>query len=382
MIVVHRGAGMLAPGFGLLFALLINVLTFRIFGFSYYEDHKWPKLTVLVMAGLACLVVGILIKRKRKRDAPLEEQAINSLNPKFKTANLIAFSGPRDHLMYIPLQYWSIVYFGAAIIYVLLGTSATRPLTIVGNSNSHLSAATRDELRDEEAERIARKVKDVVLAHCKDRRGLIQAKEALAAMAAVVGERCMEAAGEIPVRTHDLTPGQRVFSDKVNVLLTGDEALDLAEISAYSVFGTIRDQLGGTKLDNHFPKLEDVFQGFAGGIGKPEDWGKVPLSIPERYWPEKLPLRVAFDTRKKIDAAVQSISPNKARILQVCTLAMVMMFKEERLSDQLDPAVALTLTFETINGIAKTVPMSNKAIDKPTQAMLEAHRQVLRMEPR
>jgi hypothetical protein len=62
MIVIHRGLGMLAPGFGLLFALLINVLMFRIFGFSYYEDHKWPKLSVLVMAGLACLVVGILIK--------------------------------------------------------------------------------------------------------------------------------------------------------------------------------------------------------------------------------------------------------------------------------------------------------------------------------
>ena len=78
MITVHRGAGMLAPGFGLLFALLVNVLTFRIFGFSYYEEHKWPKLSVLIMAGLACLVAGTLIERKRKRDVPLEEQAINA----------------------------------------------------------------------------------------------------------------------------------------------------------------------------------------------------------------------------------------------------------------------------------------------------------------
>ena len=378
MVVIHRGLGILAPGFGLLFALLFNVLTFRIFGFSYYEDHRWPKLSVLVMAGLACLVVGILIKRKRKREAHLEEQAIDSLSSKFPAVKHFAFSGPRDHLMYIPLQYWSIVYFGAAIIYVLVGASATRPPPIVGNSNT----TSAQVVRDEEDERMARQVKEVVLAHTKDKRGLIKSKEALAAMAAVVGERCLDAAGEIPVRTHDLIPGQRVFSDKVNVLLTGDEAVDLASIPARSVFGTIRDQLGGTKLDNHFPKLEDVFQGFAGRIGKPEDWGKVPLSIPERYWPEKLPLRVAFDTRQKIDAAVQSISSNKARILQVCTLAMVMMLKEERLSEPLEPAVALTLTFETINGIAKTVPMSNKAIDKPTQTMLEAQRQVLRMEPR
>jgi hypothetical protein len=124
MFVIHRGAGMLAPGFGLLFAILANVLTYKIFGGSYYEDHTWPKLSVLVLAGLACLVVGLLLKRKRQRDAYLEQQAIDSLNPKFKTANAIAFSGPRDHLMLIPLQYWSIVYFAGAIIYVLVSTSS------------------------------------------------------------------------------------------------------------------------------------------------------------------------------------------------------------------------------------------------------------------
>ena len=55
MIMVHRGAGMLAPGFGLLFALFMNVLTFRVFGGEYYQEHRWPKLTVLIMSGIACL---------------------------------------------------------------------------------------------------------------------------------------------------------------------------------------------------------------------------------------------------------------------------------------------------------------------------------------
>ena len=90
---------MLAPGFGLLFALLANVVTFRIFGGSYYEEHKWPKFSVLIMSGLACLVVGIVIKRKRARDAYMEQQAIDSLSPKHEIENLLAFSGPRDHLM-------------------------------------------------------------------------------------------------------------------------------------------------------------------------------------------------------------------------------------------------------------------------------------------
>lgn len=110
---------MLAPAFGLLFALLMNVLTSRIFDGWYYQEHQWPKLTVLLLSGLACLGVGILIKSKRQRDAHLEQQAIAALSQKHRTANLIAFHGPRDHLMYIPLQYWSIVYLAGAVIYVI-----------------------------------------------------------------------------------------------------------------------------------------------------------------------------------------------------------------------------------------------------------------------
>jgi hypothetical protein len=124
MLVIHRGTGILAPGFGLLFAILANVLTYKIFGGSYYEEHRWPKLSVLLLSGLACLLCGVLIKRKRVRDAYSEQQAIASLSQRHKAANTFAFSGPRDHLMYIPLQYWSIPYFVAAIIYFLLGTSA------------------------------------------------------------------------------------------------------------------------------------------------------------------------------------------------------------------------------------------------------------------
>lgn len=380
MIAVHRGVGMLAPGFGLLFALLVNVLTFKIAGFSYYEEHQWPKLSVLIMAGLACLVAGTLIKKKRKRDAPLEEQAINALGPRSETIKLIAFSGPRDHLMFIPLQYWSIVYFVAAIIY-LVSASASSPSVRVKNDKSYMSLRAAVAERNAEDEHIAQQVKDVVVTYCRDKRGRVDSKEALAAMGAVVGERCLAAAGEIPVRTHDLEPGQRAFSDKINVLLTGDQTTELAAIRADSVFGTIRDQLAGTRYQNHFPLLQDIFRGFAGGISKHE-WGKVPLSAPAKYQPERLPLRVAFDTRQNIDAALQPISSDMARSLHVCTLAMTMMLQDENLAGQLEPAIALTLTFETINGMAKTVPMRDKAIDKPTQAMIEAQHQVLRIEPR
>lgn len=83
-----------------------------------------PKLGVLLMAGLACLVVGLLLKKKRAREAHLEQAVIDSLSPKLGAAKDFLYSGPRDHLMYIPLQYWSIAYFAGAIIYLMLSGSA------------------------------------------------------------------------------------------------------------------------------------------------------------------------------------------------------------------------------------------------------------------
>lgn len=126
MIIVHRGAGALAPLFGLLFALIANVVTYKVFGGSYYEEHRWPKLSVLLMAGLACLVTGVWLKGYRKRTAHRYEQEVASLSQKHKAANELAYHGPKDHLMYIPLQYWCIPYFVGAIIYVMVSSSGAK----------------------------------------------------------------------------------------------------------------------------------------------------------------------------------------------------------------------------------------------------------------
>lgn len=95
----------------------MNIVTIKLFGDSYYQEHSWPKLAVLLLAGISCLVIGTLLKKKRLRDAQKEQDYINSLSQKFDGIKQLAFSGPRDHLMFIPLQYWSIVYFLAALIY-------------------------------------------------------------------------------------------------------------------------------------------------------------------------------------------------------------------------------------------------------------------------
>jgi hypothetical protein len=124
MIIVHRGAGGLAPLFGLLFAVIANVLTYKVFGGSYYEEHRWPKLAVLLTSGLACLLTGIWIKKYRKRTGHMGELSVRSLSEKYHVPSETAASGPQDHLMYIPLQYWCIPYFVGAIIYVVVTASA------------------------------------------------------------------------------------------------------------------------------------------------------------------------------------------------------------------------------------------------------------------
>jgi hypothetical protein len=119
MIHVHRGAGMLVPLLGILAAVLMNVITVKFLGDAYYQEQRWPKLVVLLTAGLWCLIAGLLLKRKRRREATKERDYINSLGSTSEAMKQLAFSGPRDHLMFIPVQYWSLVYLAAAIFYLI-----------------------------------------------------------------------------------------------------------------------------------------------------------------------------------------------------------------------------------------------------------------------
>lgn len=116
MVIVHGGLGILAPGFGLGLALLANVLCYRLLGVVYYEKHMWPKVAVLLLSGVACLVVGVLRKRRTPK---VKKPAGSGLGSGMQALQEPAFDGSRDHLFYIPLQYWSIVYFAAAIIYLI-----------------------------------------------------------------------------------------------------------------------------------------------------------------------------------------------------------------------------------------------------------------------
>ena len=89
-----------------------------------------------------------------------------------------------------------------------------------------------------------------------------------------------------------------MFSDFVNELLCGRPG----NASSNTIFGIVRDRLAGSAYGNQFPDRMEVISGFSKRIGKPDDWGKAPLSLPEAYHPRRLPLRVAFDTRARLMA--------------------------------------------------------------------------------
>jgi hypothetical protein len=205
----------------------------------------------------------------------------------------------------------------------------------------------------------ADRIVDLLIAGLKDPDGRVHAEDLISAAAAIVGERCIEAAGDFDARQHDLPPGSHVFSDAVNDLLAGDVSTNLDDLPRTSVFGTLRDELlpnGYTRFE--FPKVEDVFKAFAAGIGKPEDWGWVPLSVSQDNRPFLQPLRAAYETRAGVDEILTPFRNEPTTSLKVVTHALAKVLITVRQAIQ--PSVALLLALETVNGMAKTTPVTDQ----------------------
>jgi hypothetical protein len=191
--------------------------------------------------------------------------------------------------------------------------------------------------------------------------GRIHVEDLISAAAAIVGEVCIEAAGDFNPRNHEFAPGGRVFSTKANVLISGDADFD--ESPADSIIGILKEKLTGcgfVKAD--FPVLKDLFTYFAANVGKVEDWGKVPLSVPKDNHPFIKPLRVAYELRPTVDKVFAPLGDNRQQRLQAATLTLAETLCKTR--DVLARRIATTLAIETVNGMAKTAPMTDAAMAK------------------
>ncbi|HWA64085.1 MAG TPA: hypothetical protein VG939_22140 [Caulobacteraceae bacterium] len=188
--------------------------------------------------------------------------------------------------------------------------------------------------------------------------GRIRVEDLLSAAAAVAGERCIAAAGEFDPEAHDFAPGSAVFSERINAMLC-NEARDWTDPAlATSVFGIVRGgALARGYAPTSFPGLEDVFRTLAGGIGA-AGFGRVPLTVPEDNTPRPPPLRSAYELRGAVKALMERYAVPPADQPLLCAIALS--FILGHVKDAVDHGVALRLVFETLNGMAKTAPMTER----------------------
>ncbi len=195
--------------------------------------------------------------------------------------------------------------------------------------------------------------------------GRIRVEELISAAAAIVGEAAIAKAGDYDPRQHDQPPGARVFSTKINQLICDDKSFQ--EAPAESIVGDLRERLAvcGFSQDD-FPSLETLFKHFAANIAKKEDWGKVPLSIAQEHHPFAQPLRIAYETRGIVDSSLSRLGDDTGDRLRATTAVLSRALCETR--DVLTRIVATTLAIETVNGMAKTAPMTDLAIARMREA--------------
>jgi len=195
--------------------------------------------------------------------------------------------------------------------------------------------------------------------------GRIRVEELVSAAAAIVGEAAIAKAGDYDPRQHVYTPGTRIFSTKINTLLCDDKSL--REAPPESMLGDLRDRLHRCGFaESDFPKLEDVFTYFAQSIGKKDEWGRVPLSIAQQHYPFAQPLRIAYESRAIIDTSFAPLGDDAGKRLRAATAVLARALCETR--DAMARNIAITLAIETINGMAKTAPMTDAAVARIREA--------------
>jgi hypothetical protein len=212
-----------------------------------------------------------------------------------------------------------------------------------------------DGSRMEALEWAAAAIDDAAIALLRNERG-VRVEDYLCALAAATGEAALADAGLFDIEATDLTPGAAVFGDEINRMLTGDATV-LADVPADSVVGVLRDRLvPGTVAAEDFGPLKRLYELVPREVGS-VPWGEVALTVPDDHRPSVQPLRLAFELRPAVVAAVG----DQGRRVP-CALALAGGI--ERTREAIDVRIGLTLALEVVFGMAKTVPMSLRRFEE------------------
>lgn len=188
----------------------------------------------------------------------------------------------------------------------------------------------------------------------------VRVEDALCVISTIVAERCIEVANEFSINEHEFEPGSTVFSEKINETLVGPITTgNWEELPQESVFATIKRKINSHFDNSSFPSLTGIFESYAKNVGKTE-WGNLSLTIPDDNKPFFLPLQSGYETRKFVGNNINL--ENNEKTLKIVIDALARILIETKMA--LEPKVALTLTFEIINGMAKTATMTDKRMSE------------------
>ncbi|HEY6570690.1 MAG TPA: hypothetical protein VIZ22_10385, partial [Candidatus Limnocylindrales bacterium] len=109
-----------------------------------------------------------------------------------------------------------------------------------------------------------------------------------------------------------------------------------------------------------FPPIDEPIRLFASALAGdgPTPWGFVPLSVPEDHRPFVQPLRQAYDLRAPVRAIFAEQQVPAPEWPHTCAFALVV--ELARVREAIDHRIAVRLVLETVNGMAKTAPMTAK----------------------
>jgi len=211
-----------------------------------------------------------------------------------------------------------------------------------------------DFLRSEPTdEKLTKKLVDFVYNSIQTKKG-VRVEDAICLISTIAAERCIELVNEFSINEHDFEPGSAVFSDKINEILLGPIIIEnWNDLPVESVFGTIKDKIISKFDIENFPSLKGIFESYAQNIGESE-WGNLNLSVPNNHTPFLLPLQAGYESRKYFEKKINIKSNDKS--LQIAINALVHILLETRMA--LDSKIALSLTFELLNGMSKTATMT------------------------
>jgi hypothetical protein len=190
-------------------------------------------------------------------------------------------------------------------------------------------------------------------------KGMFRCKDMISAAAAFVGECSLRKSAVFDFENHNLKPGSGVFSDRINKVLSGD-LTNWPDIPAASTFGALRNILTHSDVPNGswdprvFPDIAAIYQHNAAARGS-TPWGFVPLTLAAKHAPRMPPLRAAFEMRRFAFANSHPDIPTSDDLMAISQFSLMKVLMKARRA--IDETVAISLAFETINGLAKMAPV-------------------------